>query len=738
MTIEHQDLEYLKKKFEDGDRPIGEDFENLLVSCHNTRQDTDVTITGSLSVQDVATVDGRVNGRNISSDGAKLDSVYSNVHSLSTSWEESADIQALSDSTDVTIQSLSGTVDMTTQSLSATVDMMTDSLSSTVSTDFQTLSSKLDNNTQTLDTKIDYETQLLSVSIQSVSGEVAKVATVSGEWNDTRVNVMSNSAQWAEQTDITDITQQIDNVETTVQQYSAAWGVDEDTQLLSLMNDVELTTVEHNDILRYDSSEQKWYPSQDMYSNTTGVTALTSFKGLEDTPVAYTGAGKFVQINNSNDGLMFVEHDSDSWDDTRTTVSVNSAFWSDHTDTTNMQTQLDDLQSVVVVNSAEWTNRDDISGLEGTIDTIQSDINSTSSDLGNLQESTHELHTAVATNSAQWGEHTDVTDLHAAVATNSAHWGEHTDITDLQTTVSTNSAQWAEQTDTTDLQAAVNGVIDDVTGLEDTAQDIQSSVDNNTTSITNLNSLTVAHDSIFAQNSANWSDTYSHVLTVSTNWAVLDSDGKVMTDQIPELSITQTYTVQNPEEVQTLNPVEGIQRGDVVIVNTTYDNLIAKQDNPTGAYNSTTKAYSGYSKLARPDAFVTSVNDEYGNVTLTSDDIPDEDQDNKWVTQAEKDNWNATGTNYVNVSGDIMSGDLDTQSNYLSSGVLLHDIFSTNNNILGDQKITGDSEADSYKGTYKSTDTGGNEVTGITQDVNVGGNILHIVNGIIVGVTDES
>ena len=79
MTIEHQDIEYLKKKFEDGDRPVGDDFANLLESCHNSRQDTNVTITGSLSVQEIATIDGSVNGRNISSDGAKLDSVYSNV-----------------------------------------------------------------------------------------------------------------------------------------------------------------------------------------------------------------------------------------------------------------------------------------------------------------------------------------------------------------------------------------------------------------------------------------------------------------------------------------------------------------------------------------------------------------------------------------------------------------------------------------------------------------------------------
>ena len=51
----HTNLTDLKNKFEDGDRPTGEDFKNLLDSCHNTKLDTPVTITGTLTVSGSST-----------------------------------------------------------------------------------------------------------------------------------------------------------------------------------------------------------------------------------------------------------------------------------------------------------------------------------------------------------------------------------------------------------------------------------------------------------------------------------------------------------------------------------------------------------------------------------------------------------------------------------------------------------------------------------------------------------
>jgi hypothetical protein len=54
----HTSKTTIKGQFEDGDRPIGEDFANLFDSCHNTHQDTDVTITGTLAVSGTGTIVG--------------------------------------------------------------------------------------------------------------------------------------------------------------------------------------------------------------------------------------------------------------------------------------------------------------------------------------------------------------------------------------------------------------------------------------------------------------------------------------------------------------------------------------------------------------------------------------------------------------------------------------------------------------------------------------------------------
>ena len=266
----------------------------------------------------------------------------------------------------------------------------------------------------------------------------------------------------------------------------------------------------------------------------------------------------------------------------------------------------------------------------------------------------------------------------------------------VYTIVSAQSANWGAHTDTGTIQSNLTQLESTVTNISNDVTDVKTTVNSN-----------------------------------SGNWAVLDSDGKLLENQIPELSITQTYTVQNTEEVATLNPAEGIQRGDIVIVYNSYDNLVAKQDNPSGVYDAPTKSYSGYSKLARPDAYVTAVNDKYGNVVLTSDDIDDTDNTNKWVEQTDIDRWNSS----LNTTGGTMTGDLDTTARILSGGVDLKDKFwikGENLGTIGNYDIQGEITAQGYA----TENTTGDKVVGITDNVNIGGNILHIVNGIIVGVTD--
>ena len=571
MTTEHKDLDDLKGRFEDGDRPTGDDFARLIDSCHNTRHLTDTTITGTLSVQGGLTVDGNINTRDVAADGAKLDNLDSFVRNNSDSWEETADIQA-------------------------------------VTTQLQTVSSAL-------------------------SGGITTVNTTLYTHTD-RLDELEN---------------EIEDVSTTVADNSASWIVDENVNTLEGLLDVDTTNVEHSDILKYDINEQKWYAAKDLHGEGHQQDA---FVDLSDTPVAFTGAGKFVKINENNDSLTFEEHAADDWDSVTTTVKQNSGAWGSHTDISQLENDIGSVSTTVDSNVNAITN------IESTVETLENTVNENGQNISQIQ-----------------------TDLESYL----------TDYTVTQNDVTQHQgALIITESQISDLGAYVTQT--DIDGMQ-----------NHITEVRNI----------------------------SGNWALLDSNGVLMEDQIPELSITQTYTVQNPEEVTTLNPAEGIQRGDIVIVTSTYDNLIAKTDSPAGTYNSSTKAYSGYSKLARPDAYVTSVNDMYGNVTISSDNIDDTDNTNKWVEQTDIDRWNSS----LNTTGGTMTGDLDTTARILSGGVDLKDKFwvkGDNLGSVGNYDIQGEITAQGYA-TENIT---GDKVVGITKNVNIGGNILHIVNGIIVGVTD--
>jgi hypothetical protein len=697
MTTEHKDIDDLKSRFEDGDRPTGDDFARLIDSCHNTRQLTDVTITQSLSVQGGLTVDGSINTRDVAADGAKLDSLDSFVRNNSDSWEETADIQSVT----TQLQTASGT-------LSDSINNVNETLIERIDDDNATINTRVDGIQASLTTHID-------TSIQTLTNTV--------DTNNTNINnlVASNHSDINARVDgvltgLGDTQDAVDEVTSTVFTNSASWGVDENTNSLHNLLDVEIGTINHSDVLKFDANDGVWRPATDLHGEGQHV---DTFLELHDTSVAYTGAGKFVKINETNDGLTFVDHDTASWIDTTSVVQSNSAQWATQTDITNLtntvatnsaswndHTDVTNLTNTVATNSASWASHTDVSdlttGLTDVTNTVATNSASWAShtDVSDLTTGLTDVTNTVATNSASWNDHTDITNLTNTVATNSASWNDHTDITNLTNTVATNSASWNDHTDVSDITSGLTDVTNTVA--------TNSASWNDHTDVTNLTNT---------------------VATNSGSWARLDMNGKLLEDQIPELSITQTYTVQNSEEVTSLNPAEGIQRGDIVIVTSTYDNLIAKQDNPTGVYNPTTKSYSGYSKLARPDAFVTSVNDMYGNVTIQSDNISDVDNVNKWTSQNDHDSWNAK----LNSTGGTMTGNLDTTATYLSAGTPLHDIFSTSNTIVGDMSVDGNITATSIQAVHKSNDG----QTGITKNVNVGGNILHIVDGIIVGITDE-
>ena len=631
MTTEHIESENLKARFEDGDRPTGEDFARLIDSCHNTRQLTPVTITQSLSVMSKLTVDGDINTRDIAADGSKLDSLDSFVRNNSDSWEETEHILAISSAVETVSTVLSDNIITVNETLSTRIEAVNDTLTTKTETVNDTLSAVIVDKTSTLDEKIDLSITQLQSQMETDTN------TISVSVNNTDSRIDSAFVE------IEEIEADVNILSTTVADNSASWGQDENTNTLEGLTDVVTTSIENNDVLKYNSADNTWYAARDLHGDSSSGQPAGTFVELDDTPASFGSGnpGEYVTITPAGDGLMF------------SSLLDNLEF-------NRLRDDFTDVEIVVSSSSGNWSSAHGW-GDHGAAGYLTS------------YTETDPIFTAhVANNITQ----TNIDNWSAA-----HNWGDH-------------------------------GAVGYVTDVSDITSTLES-------------------------NSGSWENTHTHVKAVSSNWAVLDNNGVLMEDQIPELSITQTYTVQNPEEVATLNPVEGIQRGDIVIVTSTYDNLIAKTDSPAGVYNSSTKAYSGYSKLAKPDAYVTSVNDQSGHVELESDNISDVDNDNKWMTVAEKQTIEQLDDTYINVTGDTMTGDLDTTARLLSGGRDLKDAFwvkGDNIAAIGTMMIDGEINASSYA----TKNTAGDIANGITKDVNVGGNILHIVNGIIVGVTDET
>jgi hypothetical protein len=711
MTTEHIESENLKARFEDGDRPTGEDFARLIDSCHNTRQLTPVTITQSLSVMSKLTVDGDINTRDIAADGSKLDSLDSFVRNNSDSWEETEHILAISSAVETVSTVLSDNIITVNETLSTRIEAVNDTLTTKTETVNDTLSALIVDKTSTLDEKIDLDITQLQSQMETNTN------TISVSVNNTDSRVDSAFVE------IEEIEADVNILSTTVADNSASWGQDENTNTLEGLTDVVTTSIENNDVLKYNSADNTWYAARDLHGGSSSGNPAGTFVELDDTPASFGSGnpGEYVTITPAGDGLMFsslldnLEFNRlrDDFTDIETEVESNSGNWSsahgwgDHgaAGYLTSYTETDPIFTAHVANNITQTNIDNWSAAHNWGDHGTS---------GYLTTETDPIFTAhVANNITQ----TNIDNWSAA-----HNWGDHgaagylTSYTETDPIFTAHVANNITQTNIDNWSAAHNwgdhGAVGYVTDVSDITSTLES-------------------------NSGSWEDTHTHVKAVSSNWAVLDSNGVLMEDQIPELSITQTYTVQNPEEVATLNPVEGIQRGDIVIVTSTYDNLIAKTDSPAGVYNSSTKAYSGYSKLAKPDAYVTSVNNQSGHVELVSDNISDVDNDNKWMTVAEKQTIEQLDDTYINVTGDTMTGDLDTTARLLSGGRDLKDAFwvkGDNLAAIGTFMVDGEINASSYA----TKNTAGDIVNGITKDVNVGGNILHIVNGIIVGVTDET
>ena len=348
-----------------------------------------------------------------------------------------------------------------------------------------------------------------------------------------------------------------------------------------------------------------------------GGANLNSFASLDDTPAGYgSDQGKFVKVDAGGTGLEFVEHNTSGWDDVYTTVTTSSGSWEESAD----------IDSIV----------SSISGVSGDWNTAHS--------WGDHSQAGYWVDDA--DKRAEWDS------TYTSVSTTSANWDN------TYTAVSQTSANWNEAyNDYTAVQTRRDAVITQV-----------------------------------ESNSADWNTVYSDVSTTSGKWdsvfnlvnttsgegyAVVDANGKLLTDQIPELSITRVHVVQNPGDVVNLNPVEGIQVGDVVIVVTTFDNLIAVDTAPGnfGTYESATESYVGYNKLALPADLVQTINGNTGpHVVLSTDDI-NEGSTNKYVTDQLIAEWNNIATVVKTTSADweetadidIVAGDLGVLNTFIDN-----------------------------------------------------------------------
>jgi hypothetical protein len=397
-------------------------------------------------------------------------------------------------------------------------------------------------------------------------------------------------------------------------------------------------------------------------TNFTGGENPDAFEHLDDTPASYGGnSGKFVKVNSGEDGLEFIE------DDTRTTVNTFSASWEESADIQEVADDVaivgaasgdwNDTRTSLVATSGDWNDaRTSLVAASGDWNESQTVVNNTSAD---WNEST----TVVNDTSADWSDARsslmatsgDWNDARTSLVAASGDWNES------QTVVNNTSGEWDSvyswvnsdsATNNSDYNqtAFVNASGDEIVGTLNITGDLSARGD----VYLSDSSLRFNGGEVFSSvDSVNAKSVYTHISSISgAGLATVDAQGKLLVDQIPELSITRVHTANNPSDVQQLSPTTGIQVGDVVVVMSTHDNLIALVDAPNGIYDPGTKDYTGYAKLAMPDGLVQTVNGKPGpSVVLNPDDLLDDSTAHKFVSQQHIDNWNDTRTTLGTTSG---------------------------------------------------------------------------------------
>lgn len=403
-----------------------------------------------------------------------------------------------------------------------------------------------------------------------------------------------------------------------------------------------------------------------------------------------------------NEAYETIITQSDSWNDSVLAVSTSASLWNDAYDVLYSSINTWDSTEKLTLSAQDWNAMLDKTTTWDTITTIVQNNSADWSDNSN------------ASNVQEWN------DAAYAIATSADEWNNYPTWNDTTVTVQDTSASWSGGND-----------------AYETLQQKESNWDDTHTRVSTL--------------SSDWNETYSYINELSGNgFAALDSQGKLLSSQVPDLSITETYVVATPGEISGLIQSNNLQRGDVVIASQTSTPYIVIDERITnfGSYDSNTEEIIGFSKLVL-DNVIRSVNDKVGpSIELYPADIDDSiSPARRWVSQDQIDqyeqttntlelstrwesayNWmledsptNNTGynqTHFVNASGDSITGDLDvtgtltttdliadnltltndtTVSGLTATSILItdtsilsgHDVTITSPSIIGDASVTG-------------------------------------------------
>ena len=361
---------------------------------------------------------------------------------------------------------------------------------------------------------------------------------------------------------------------------------------------------------------------------------------------------------------------SGKWNDVYSSVFDTSATWVDvYTDVSETSATWVDVYTDVSETSANWNDsRATLQSTSGYWQEAYSNVQSSSGEWNRVYD---DVYASVISNSATW------VDVYTDVSETSANWN------DSRATLQSTSATWVDvYTDVSETSANWNNVYSDVSANSATWVDVYTDVSETSATwvdvYSDVSETSATWNSVYTSvvdTSGEWDSVYTSVVDTSGEWdsvysfvnttsgdgdgyAVLGADGKILESQIPNLSISDVYTVSNPLVVEQLcsgDTAQGdvnIERGDVVVIASPPTTLIASVDNPTGLWTDNSlnpniaDTYDGFIRVSSPTDSVLSVNSKTGSVVLNPDDLDDSQTAHKFVSQQNIDQWNST-RNYV-------------------------------------------------------------------------------------------